>query len=153
MVAESTNFAGQSTLHRGDLATIGSIFVLSATERRGRRSGGRMNDVASTQGGMFALDSPLLTRVRGERSLMAFPFFALSKGKWTSPSPTRQNGSIEIVATAKGVARSTIKEILFLYSESHRVAANGDLRAHLRRRALLHRGGRPPRRRPLYRHP
>ncbi|MEC7934118.1 MAG: RepA family protein, partial [Pseudomonadota bacterium] len=44
-----------------------------------------MSDATSIQGDLFALDSPLLTEVRGERSLMAFPFFALSKGKWTKP--------------------------------------------------------------------
>ncbi|ANC88516.1 hypothetical protein [Sphingomonas sp. NIC1] len=34
-VAESTNFRDLSTLHRGALAIIRPIFVLSATERRG----------------------------------------------------------------------------------------------------------------------
>ena len=38
---------------------------------------------------VICLDSPLLTEVRGEQSLMAFSFFALSKGKWTKPLPYR----------------------------------------------------------------
>jgi len=42
-----------------------------------------VSEPALTQGDLFALDSPLLTGVRGERSLMAFPF--LSKGKGTKP--------------------------------------------------------------------
>src|SRR3546814_19872220 len=58
---------------------------LRAFTDRSPSDGGRptMNDAGSIQGDLFALDSPLLTEVRGERSLMAFPFFALSKGKWT----------------------------------------------------------------------
>ena len=71
---------------------------------------------------MFALDSPLLTEVRGERSLMAFPFFALSKGKWTKPLAYKtETVSIEIVATAKGVATIYDKEVL-LYIASLMVA-------------------------------
>ena len=34
---------------------------------------------------LFALDSPLHGEIRGERSLMAFPFFALSKNAWMKP--------------------------------------------------------------------
>src|SRR3546814_7042153 len=64
-----------------------------------------MNDAGSIQGDLFALYSSLLTEVRGERSLMAFPFFALSKGKWTKPLAYKTDTvSIEIVATSKGVA-------------------------------------------------
>lgn len=37
------------------------------------------------QGELFLLDSPLIGEVRGERSLMAFPFFALSKNAWMKP--------------------------------------------------------------------
>ena len=74
------------------------------------------------QGDLFALDSPLLTEVRGERSLMAFPFFALSKGKWTKPLAYKTDAvSIEIVATAKGVATIYDKEVL-LYIASLMVA-------------------------------
>jgi hypothetical protein len=32
-----------------------------------------MNGRAESQGELFSLDSPLLTEVRGERSLMAYP--------------------------------------------------------------------------------
>ena len=81
-----------------------------------------MSDATSIQGDLFALDSPLLTEVRGERSLMAFPFFALSKGKWTKPLAYKtETVSIEIVATAKGVATIYDKEVL-LYIASLMVA-------------------------------
>lgn len=74
------------------------------------------------QGELFIMDSPLLTDVRGERSLMAFPFFALSKGKWTKPL-SYDNGSvsIEIVPTAKGAATIYDKEIV-LYIASLMIA-------------------------------
>ncbi len=74
------------------------------------------------QGDLFVLDSPLLADVRGERSLMAFPFFALSKGKWTKPL-SYENGSvsIEIVPTAKGAATIYDKEIV-LYIASLMIA-------------------------------
>ncbi len=66
-----------------------------------------------SQGDLFALDSPLLTEVHGERSLMAFPFFALSKGKWTKPLAYKtEKESIEIVPTAKGIATIYDKEIV-----------------------------------------
>ena len=69
--------------------------------------------MADNQRDLFALDSPLLTEVRGERSLMAFPFFALSKGKWTKPLAYKTDKvSIEIVPTAKGVATIYDKEIV-----------------------------------------
>ena len=65
------------------------------------------------QNDLFALDSPLMTEVRGERSLMAFPFFALSKGKWTKSLAYKTDTvSIEIVPTAKGVATIYDKEIV-----------------------------------------
>ncbi len=71
---------------------------------------------------LFALDSPLMSEVRGERSLMAFPFFALSKGKWTKTlSYKTDTVSIEIVPTAKGVATIYDKEIV-LYIASLMVA-------------------------------
>lgn len=76
----------------------------------------------ANQGDLFALDSPLLKEVRGERSLMAFPFFALSKGKWTKPLKYNDDSvSIEIVATPKGVATIYDKEVL-LYIASLMVA-------------------------------
>jgi plasmid replication initiation protein len=81
-----------------------------------------VSDASQPQGDLFALDSPLLTEVRGERSLMAFPFFALSKGKWTKPLAYKtESVSIEIVATSKGVATIYDKEIL-LYIASLMVA-------------------------------
>lgn len=74
------------------------------------------------QGDLFALDSPLLKEVRGERSLMAFPFFALSKGKWIKPLAYKtESVSIEIIATPKGVATIYDKEVL-LYIASLMVA-------------------------------
>ncbi|KQN00002.1 replication initiator protein A [Sphingomonas sp. Leaf25] len=78
--------------------------------------------VPRPQRDLFVLDSPLLADVRGERSLMAFPFFALSKGKWTRPL-SYDNGtvSIEIVPTAKGAATIYDKEIV-LYIASLMIA-------------------------------
>ena len=38
-----------------------------------------MTGRAGSQGDLFVLDSPLLTEVRGEQSLMAYPFFALTR--------------------------------------------------------------------------
>ncbi|EZP51334.1 replication initiator protein A [Sphingomonas sp. RIT328] len=81
-----------------------------------------MSGEATPQGDLFSLDSPLLAEVRGERSLMAFPFFALSKGKWTKPLSYRtEQVSIEILATPKGVATIYDKEVL-LYIASIMVA-------------------------------
>ncbi len=81
-----------------------------------------MTDTDLSQGDLFALDSPLLTEVRGERSLMAFPFFALSKGRWTKPLAYKTDTvSIEIVATSKGIATIYDKEVL-LYIASLMVA-------------------------------
>ncbi len=31
------------------------------------------------------LDSPMTAEIRGERSLMAFPFFTLAKNAWMKP--------------------------------------------------------------------
>ena len=71
---------------------------------------------------LFALDSPLMSDIRGERSLMAFPFFALSKGKVTKTlSYKTDTVSIEIVPTAKGLATIYDKEIV-LYIASLMVA-------------------------------
>lgn len=81
-----------------------------------------MSQEASMQGDLFAFDSPLLTEVRGERSLMAYPFFALSKTKWTKPLEYKTEAvSIEIVCTPKGVATIYDKEVL-LYIASLMVA-------------------------------
>lgn len=78
--------------------------------------------MAPKQRDLFIMDSPLLADVRGDRSLMAFPFFALSKGKWTKPL-AYDNGtvSIEIVPTAKGAATIYDKEIV-LYIASLMIA-------------------------------
>ena len=81
-----------------------------------------MSNAAPFQADLFALDSPLLTEVRGEQSLMAFPFFALSKGRWTKPLAYKTDAvSIEIVATSKGIATIYDKEVL-LYIASLMVA-------------------------------
>ncbi len=81
-----------------------------------------MSQDVAIQGDLFAFDSPLLTEVRGERSLMAFPFFALSKTKWTKPLEYKTEAvSIEIVCTPKGVATIYDKEVL-LYVASLMVA-------------------------------
>jgi plasmid replication initiation protein len=81
-----------------------------------------MSQEQSMQGDLFAFDSPLLTEVRGERSLMAFPFFALSKSKWTKPLEYKTEAvTIEIVCTPKGVATIYDKEVL-LYIASLMVA-------------------------------
>ena len=41
--------------------------------------------MAIPQSDLFSLDSPLQGEIRGERSLMAFPFFALAKTRWMKP--------------------------------------------------------------------
>lgn len=65
------------------------------------------------QGTLMLLDSPLHGEVRGEKSLAAFPFFALSKNKWMKPL-TYDNGqvSIEIRPSSTGVATIYDKEIV-----------------------------------------
>lgn len=62
---------------------------------------------------LFQLDSPLMGEIRGERSLMAFPFFALAKGAWMKPL-TYEHGpvSIEVRPSASGVATIYDKEIV-----------------------------------------
>lgn len=68
---------------------------------------------ATPQGELFRLDSPLTGEIRGERSLMAFPFFALSKNAWMKPlayaTPTV---TIEVRPSARGVATIYDKEIV-----------------------------------------
>ncbi len=71
------------------------------------RTGGR------PQGDLFHLDSPLTSEIRGERSLMAFPFFALSKTAWMKPlTYSHANVTIEVRPSAKGVATIYDKEIV-----------------------------------------
>jgi len=69
--------------------------------------------MGTPQGELFKLDSPLIGEIRGERSLMAFPFFALSKNAWMKPlayaTPTV---SIEVRPSARGVATIYDKEIV-----------------------------------------
>lgn len=73
------------------------------------------------QGELFTLNSPLLGEVRGERSLMAYPFFALST-TWKKPLSYKTEAvSIEINGTSSGVATIYDKEIL-LYIASLLVA-------------------------------
>lgn len=68
---------------------------------------------ATPQGELFRLDSPLTGEIRGERSLMAFPFFELSKNAWMKPlayaTPTV---TIEVRPSARGVATIYDKEIV-----------------------------------------
>ncbi|MEM6913947.1 MAG: replication initiator protein A, partial [Pseudomonadota bacterium] len=59
------------------------------------------------------LDSPLHGHVKGERSVMAFPFFALSKGRRMQPITYSDDYvSIEVRASQTGVATIYDKEIL-----------------------------------------
>lgn len=69
--------------------------------------------MGTSQGELFLLDSPLTGEVRGERSLMAFPFFALSKNAWMKPlAYSTPVVSIEVRPSAKGVATIYDKEIV-----------------------------------------
>ena len=66
-----------------------------------------------TQRDLFQLDSPLTGEIRGERSLMAFPFFALSKNAWMKPlTYDHAPVSIEVRPSASGVATIYDKEIV-----------------------------------------
>lgn len=68
---------------------------------------------AAQQRELFQLDSPLTGEIRGERSLMAFPFFALSKNAWMKPlSFATPEVSIEVHPSARGVATIYDKEIV-----------------------------------------
>lgn len=59
------------------------------------------------------LDSPLVGKVKGERASMAYPFFALSKGRRMKPLVYRDgNVSIEIRPSSTGLATIYDKEIL-----------------------------------------
>ena len=74
------------------------------------------------QGELFVLDSPLLTEVRGEPSLMAYPFFALTKTAWKRSLIYKTDApSIEIGPGPRGVATIYDKEVL-LYIASLMVA-------------------------------
>lgn len=68
---------------------------------------------APPQGELFRLDSPLTGEIRGERSLMAFPFFALSKNAWMKPlAYATGDVTIEVRPSARGVATIYDKEIV-----------------------------------------
>lgn len=81
-----------------------------------------MSEQITIQGDLFTFDSPLMSGVQGERSLMAFPFFALAKTAWTKPLVYKTDTvSIEIGPGPKGIATIYDKEIL-LYIASLMVA-------------------------------
>lgn len=68
---------------------------------------------ALPQRDLFLLDSPLTGEIRGERSLMAFPFFALSKNAWMKPlAYATPDVTIEVRPSARGVATIYDKEIV-----------------------------------------
>lgn len=65
------------------------------------------------QGELFYLDSPLYGEVRGERSIMTFPFFALTKTVQMKPIEYKFGDvSIEVHPGAGGVATIYDKEIV-----------------------------------------
>ncbi|NRA29735.1 MAG: replication initiator protein A [Parvularculaceae bacterium] len=67
----------------------------------------------SQQLSLVDLDSPLHGHVKGERSVMAFPFFALSKGRRMQPiTYADEYVSIEVRPSQTGVATIYDKEIL-----------------------------------------
>lgn len=72
-----------------------------------------MSEKITIQGDLFTFDSPLMSGFQGERSLMAFPFFALAKTAWTKPLVYKTDTvSIEIGPGPKGIATIYDKEIL-----------------------------------------
>lgn len=65
------------------------------------------------QGNLFEVDSPLHGKIRGERSVMDFPFFALSKVPVLKPLEFKQgDSSIQIRPSATGIATMYDKEII-----------------------------------------
>ncbi|WP_419723230.1 hypothetical protein [Sphingobium aromaticiconvertens] len=76
-----------------------------------------MTVTATAQGELFRLDSPLTGEIRGERSLMAFPFFALSKNAWMKPpayaTPTV---TIEVPTSARDRRMPTARPQKFVHS-------------------------------------
>ncbi len=78
-----------------------------------RTKDGKTTPSRIPQGELFLLDSPLYGEIRGERSLMAFPFFALSKNAWMKPlSYQTDTVTIEVRPSASGVATIYDKEIV-----------------------------------------
>lgn len=66
-----------------------------------------------TQGDLFAVDSPLLGDIMGERTVAEFPFFALKKTKQVEPMIFSADGvTIELSAGRYGIATIYDKEIL-----------------------------------------
>ena len=85
----------------------------STPPKRPRDSKPIETTAAVPQGELFLLDSPLHGEIRGERSLMAFPFFALSKNAWMKPLTYQADQvSIEVRPSASGVATIYDKEIV-----------------------------------------
>ncbi|SEM02515.1 Plasmid replication initiator protein [Sphingomonas palmae] len=86
-----------------------STALLARTPAPARKRDGK----GLSQRDLFQLDSPLYGEIRGERSLMAFPFFALSKNAWMKPlSYEHATVSIEVRPSANGVATIYDKEIV-----------------------------------------
>lgn len=81
-----------------------------------------MTEGSAVQGDLFTFDSPLMSGIQGERSLMAFPFFSLAKNAWTKPFIYKTDQvTIEVGPGPKGIATIYDKEIL-LYIASLMVA-------------------------------
>lgn len=76
-------------------------------------TGADKSAVAPMQGDLFSMDSPLRGGVHGELSLMAYPFFALTKQAWMKPL-TYSTGdiTIEVNPGHKGVANIYDKEVI-----------------------------------------
>lgn len=69
--------------------------------------------VVPMQGDLFSMDSPLRGGVHGELSLMAYPFFALTKQAWMKPlAYSTGEISIEVQPGHKGVANIYDKEVI-----------------------------------------
>jgi len=102
---------------RANLRPMTAPGIRAFTDQMEERTG-----VASTQGDLFVLDSPLHGDVRGERSIMAFPFFGLSKTAQMNPIEYHaENVSIEVHPSKSGVATIYDKEIV-LYIASLMIA-------------------------------
>ena len=72
-----------------------------------------MTRSVEAQGNLFAVDSPLLGEILGERTVAEFPFFALKKAKQTESMIFEAAGvRIELSAAKHGIATIYDKEIL-----------------------------------------
>jgi len=82
-----------------------------------------------TQSSLFPeLDSPLIGKVKGERSSMSYPFFALSKGRRMRPLLYSDgNVSIEIRPSSTGLATIYDKEILLYIASLMVEKMNADI--------------------------